>query len=244
MTSKLLTILLSFLSFTTLAQKNSKVIIIDTIEGPLQIIKIAAINKENTQFDELDAMNIHDTGNGYNILSVDLSKTRQCRISAIIHFRNASDLLKLPIDDSGGELTIHNAFLLQSDTIHFTKLTVFHNCFPDSIFNSSSWYKRIRQDTLDTLIHLKHSYSEKIRNKDCNPFYPKSIVSIINNVSYTSDLNKVQSGGEIAHYHGIPKMTKRRRRKYEDDILSGNPYKYFHGSRVTKRYCLNVEIKM
>lgn len=227
----ILSIFLLFLSITTYSQAVTKVLVIDTIVGDVSNFKITVNRPEDSVLSENYIFAIRpkvDTGR---------------HPSLIVIFKNESfdSRLKVPLDDSEGYIMLRGVFRLTPDTIRIEKLTIFHNCFPDTIKYWQGWFRKYPSDTLKRSKFLKsNSRIGRIYLKECKMIYPKNISITVNNLEYLADV-QVASESPSKWYHG---HKIRNEKRFYRRLSSGKPYKCFAATETLVHYMLKINIDL
>lgn len=147
--------------------------------------------------------------------------------------------LQLPLDDSGGLLTIKNAFLIKEDTIRISRLPLLHNCFPDSTIYSISWFETdpSGQKELKQL-----SYEQKVlrsTKRPCKDRYPVLLPLSINGRSYEVPVVPVNHMDIRNWWHGYEQMSEQQLLKM---LSSDQPYKYSGSQLAETNWLLDASI--
>jgi len=162
-----------------------------------------------------------------------------------IQIDNSTSEVTLPLDDSGGTLTLHNIYKYNYDTIRIIKLSVFHNCNSDTLKSEIAWYRKYNTDSGSQLKQLK---SKKNRNKpiakECIPNIPHFFSITLNQQTYKITPQIFEWTYGTKWYHGHKKMSRRKERKYYQDLADGKPYVYFAAHELLYKYSLSASIDL
>ena len=212
----------------TEVQKKSttKVLIIDTIDRPL------------ANFHILIEYPI-DTNREYprKQLTPDINYANFPNLVLPITVEQTNSTIDIPLDDSGGSISIKHAFISNTDTIRIHKISILQNCFADTSKTSKTWFKNYQ----DTTRHSKTLKSKfrilKITPSQCDAQKEKKIVLVINNTKYIVPLEIRQDRSVVQLGHGWNKRNERRR-------SAGKSYTYFVVRQWTAKYIYSAELKL
>ena len=232
----ILALLSLFFCCTAKGSVINKVLIIDTVIGDITNFRVMVTKP-------MDSIASGNYENRFRA-EVDLGKYPNVQITIQGDFPNSS--VRLPLDDSGGYLSLENVFRIKSDTVRIRKLEIFHNCFPDSSFYTQTWYKTAYADSNQKYIKIKTiKRAGIIYKKADSTFGNRSILITINDECYIVPLALVRDHSCVTNYcHGHKTMGKWRTRRYEKREISGKPYKYFSGSIEVQIYVLRASIDL
>jgi hypothetical protein len=246
-------ILLLFISFRVDAQQTRKILIIDTVKDMTGQFPVdALIPKDSAYFSDFVAVDtispsyyVVERRHTVNRLFANVHPEHFPNLIMPIILRASATDLELPLDDSGGTLTIKGAFLDFGDTIRISKFTVYHNCLPDSLKIRVHWFWDFNDSTHKDPKHLYSKYKVKVIRKECKADHPDFGSISVNgkNYSFPIHIASVTDAG-MYYCNGHKRTNKWRRNRYERRITEGKPYKYCSGNthRVKSRLFAEVTI--
>jgi hypothetical protein len=241
--------LILFLSMHSFSQTREKLLVIDTLITENIDIKIDVRTA-------IDTNSLHNIGymdslaskslvlGGYIVkqLPIKTEISNQYKLVVPIALADSTAVIDLPLDDSGGVLTLKRPYFVSSDTIRINKLKVYHNCLPDSIKSTLSWYRNYNSDTGKQLKLLKaKKYPTKAVIKNCNQEFPNEISVVVNQQRVVLSPIISSNDNSISWYHGH-KKGRRQERLYETHRSAGKPYTYFAACKRTISYHLFAEL--
>lgn len=244
---KWIILLLFWISITSIAfGQRTRVVIIDTLTGTY-----AFDLWTDSEFDiDWDAHNKVD-------------RTKYPNFIGHATFRKTKSKLNILIDDKRGYIELSNVVRSTKDTIYISKLHVFHNCTPDSVYTVENWYWENPTDTASELLKYisteykkevtskyYHDYAtdwEKIVQKElanqvCVEHFPDRYSICINNQTYMVPLySRWQRHPKNIVGHG------RRPRDAREEYLQTRvykPYKYFHFRQNFVVHALHAKVNL
>jgi hypothetical protein len=227
-----------FISITAKCQ-TTKVLIIDTVIGPQSEFSFFIAEPYTP-----DGSTYLDGSGNHIIYKATLNPNKHPAVVLTIKAKIDTANLILPIDDSGGNFVIHNAFITKSDTILISKFTVFHNCLPDSIESGISWFRYEPSDTSCQTRLLKTNSKTIAVEKNSNEKYPGKYSITVNGQFYNIPIEISPSPTEIKIYHGHKKMSRKKAEKWENARIDGKPYKYFVYGIIRRKYMLSAVLSL
>ncbi len=231
------------------SQKKKKLLVIDTLLTENIDINIdvrTAIDTNSLHnldyMDSLTSKSLVLRGYIVERLPIKTEISSQYKLVMPIVLADSTAVIDLPLDDSGGVLTLKRPYFVSSDTIRINKLKVFNNCLPDSIKFTLSWYRNYNRDTGKQLKLLKaKTYTNKAVIKKCNQEFPNEISVVVNHQKVVLPPIISSSNNSISWYHGH-KKGRRQERLYETRRSAGKPYTYFAACKRTISYHLCAEL--
>ena len=238
-----------FLSLHSFSQKKEKLLVIDTLlsENIDMNINVRTAVDTNSlhNLDYMDSLTSKSLVlGGYIVkrLPIKTEMSNQYKLVMPIALADSTAVIDLPLDDSGGVLTLKRPYFVSSDTIRINRLKVFHNCLPDSIKFTLTWYKNYNSDTGKQLKLLKaKTYPTKAVIKNCNQEFPNEICVVVNQQKVLLSPVISSNNSSNSWYHGH-KKGRRQERLYETRRSAGKPYTYFAACKCTIGYHLFAEL--
>lgn len=230
----------------------TKVLVIDSVIGVTDKIDILI----NTPFDtslfedfvKMDSLTTHHRVEENYIVKIHPVSINDSNPSVVfvLSAEDNESIIQLPLDDSGGTMSLKGCFLTHGDTIHISRLNVFHNCLPDTIKCGKWWYKNYNADTTRELKLLRSRYKRpKAVIKENNCKWPDSVFLSINGKEVVTEVKAKYSSAEVTWYcGGHRKMRVSNERRYDRRKMNGKPYKYFSVCSRKYKYSLHAEISM
>lgn len=212
MSKHLITIILLFSTLPTLAQDKTIVLQIDTLE----------LHGHNN-------FSISIIGQGFANIIDEIDDSVYIRndfaypnFICPLTFQTDTSSLQISIDNQGGYLLITDIYQSQCDTLRINKLTVFDNCYRDTIYTRISYYYREKDVILEN--SFKTKYLKTIEKEKCKNKTPQKVHYIINHQHYFVSLQKQKDiGVQMKVFQGNkPRSYSKKRDNYKGRSIRFN----------------------